>query len=223
MGFVLSIDINKRYKIRLKFSLNANFQYLMMATNWQRIKSWIQPYCKVRKKSIYDEILQKQDTAILRKMPDANSQGLSDKKIAAYEEEFKVNLPEDFKEFHRKFNQDIYWRIGCWIILPLIEAIHYTESMSEIMVYDEVYDECEYYWNPQWLVFAEHIKKEDVMCLNLDSEADLESEKSIFYKLNEVFKFEYEDEYGYVCPMKMGFGRWLEKWAIKLERQKYHY
>ncbi|MCJ8282146.1 MAG: hypothetical protein MJK14_20495 [Rivularia sp. ALOHA_DT_140] len=93
--------------------------------------------------------------------------------------------------------------------------------MGEIMFDDDLYgDGYEHYWNSQWLVFAEHIKTEDVMCLNLDSQVDLESEKSIFYCLNEVFKFEYEDESGYVCPMKMGLGKWLEKWAKKLEKRQ---
>ena len=41
-----------------------------------------------------------------------------------------------------------------------------------------------------------------------------------FINLNEVLKFEDEDEFGYVCPMKIDFGRWLNKWAIKLEKSQ---
>lgn len=192
-----------------------------MAINWQRVEPWIQPYCQVKNQRLYHhyERLKQQNIDTLKKQLYIGSKELSNRQIITYEKEFKINLPEDFKEFHRKYNQEIYWSIGCWIFLPLIEALHYTQNMGEILFEDDLYgDGYEQCWNPQWLVFTEHIKTRDIMCLNLDPKADLESEKSIFYRSNEVFKFEYENESGYVCPMKIGFARWLEKWAIKLEK-----
>jgi len=191
-----------------------------MTINWQQIEPWVKPYSKVEKKWKDKRLQNPEDDALFQHTLGIRNRGLSNQEIAVYEKELKVNFPEEFKEFHRNFHQDVYWRIGCWIILPLSASINSTGAMGEIMVSDIVDDDSEYYWNSQWLVFAEHIKKEDVMCLNLDSETDLESEKSIFSRLGEVFKFEYEDEYGYVCPMKIGFARWLEKWTIKLEKRQ---
>ncbi|BAY82713.1 hypothetical protein NIES267_21970 [Calothrix parasitica NIES-267] len=190
-----------------------------MAINWQRIEPWIKPYSKIKNPWKDKRLQNPEDTALFQNLMVTKNKGLSNQEIAVYKKGFKVDFPEDFKEFHRKFRQDVYWHIGCWIILPFGETIRVTNAMGEIMVRDIVDDDSEYYWNSQWLVFAEHIKKDDVMCLNLDYETDLESENSIFSRLDEVFKFEYEDESGYVCPMKMGFGRWLEKWAIKLEKR----
>lgn len=182
-----------------------------MAINWQRIEPWIKPHSKLKNKWQDKRLQNPEDVALFQHSLGIRNRGLSNQEIAVYEKELKVNFPEDFKEFHRNFRQDVYWRICCWIILPLGTAIHSTGAMGEIMFDDDLYgDGYEHYWNSQWLVFAEHIKTRDLMCLNLDSQADLESEKSIFFCLDEVFKFEYEDESGYVCPMKIGFGRWLE-------------
>lgn len=168
-----------------------------MVANWQRIEPWIEAHSASE-----DRVLDR---------------GLSEEEIAKYERILEVNFPDDFKEFHRRYRQDLCWRIGKWVLFPLEDIIRETDCMAEIMIANDFVD-YELYWNPKWLVFAYEIKGKNLMALNLDADTDLEAGECLFGQLNEAFKFELEE--GSIFAMGFGFGRWLEKWAIKLEKLK---
>ena len=55
------------------------------------------------------------------------------------------------------------------------------------------------------------------MVLNLDLETNLEADDCRFSQLNEVFEYEYGSSD--IFAMGFGFGRWLEKQAIRLEKK----
>ena len=168
-----------------------------MVANWQRIEPWIEAH-GASENGVLDR-------------------GLSEEEIAKYERILEVNFPDDFKEFHRQYRQDLCWRIGKWVLYSLEDIIWQTDCMAEIMIQNDFAD-YELYWNPKWLVFAYEIKGKNLMALNLDADTDLEAGECLFGQLNEAFKFELEE--GYIFAMGFGFGRWLEKWAIKLEKLK---
>ena len=169
-----------------------------MGVNWQRIEPWLKPYGKGKK-----------------------NRAISDSKFAEYERKLGIKFPDDFKEFHRQFRKQAYWRIDRWILLSFEDVIGETQDMSQfIMITDEIYGDNydEQYWNPKWLVFACEIEGENAIALNLDPDTNLDSVECIFSQLDEVFELKWFEEEAHIYPMRCGFGRWLEKWGIKLEK-----
>ncbi|NEO87691.1 MAG: SMI1/KNR4 family protein [Spirulina sp. SIO3F2] len=173
--------------------------------DWQKVESWIRPYGD--------------------KMSGVADRGLTEQEILQIEHrknmadpETKFVLPEDFKEFHQRFSQAQHWRIGKWVLLPLEEALSETSLTAEFThITDYVCDDNDQLWDYRWLVFAREVHGENLMALNMDINIDLDSIYCPFSCEYEVLRFESEDKC--IAPMKMRFGRWIEKLARKIERK----
>ncbi|MDR9895214.1 SMI1/KNR4 family protein [Aetokthonos hydrillicola Thurmond2011] len=142
----------------------------------------------------------------------------SDEEIFEVEQLLGVKLPDELKLFYQKFSHDWAWRLGRWIIQPLPDLGILTDTMSEKIVYDNLFVDDEQYWNPKWIDFAEDLEGKKFMCLNLDREDDAEElAERIFFDVGEVFEFDIEE--GCVLRKGVSFLDWLENLLSELEAQ----
>lgn len=142
----------------------------------------------------------------------------SDEEIFEVEQLLGVKLPDELKLFYQKFSHDWAWRLGRWIIQPLPDLGILTDTMSEKIVYDNLFVDDEQHWNPKWIDFAEDLDGKKFMCLNLDRADDAsELAERIFIDVGEVFEFDIEE--GCVLRKGVSFRDWLENLLSELEAQ----